>query len=122
MIRGLDHLQVAIPKGREREARQFYGELLGLEEIEKPDSLKHRGGVWYKLGDWELHLGVEEDFRPAKKAHPAFQVEDLAALATRLEAKGYPRIADEVSLGYPRYFSNDPFGNRLEFLSRQAST
>ena len=118
MLRDIDHIQIAIPKGRERDARRFYGDLLGLEEIEKPEQLKSRGGLWYRLGGRQIHLGVEENFRPAKKAHPAFVVDDYSALKEKLKAAGYPQIEDDPLEGYERCFSNDPFGNRLEFLRK----
>jgi catechol 2,3-dioxygenase-like lactoylglutathione lyase family enzyme len=112
----LDHLQLAMPRGREAEARAFYGDLLGLPELTKPPNLAVRGGVWFALGAQQLHLGVEEDFRPARKAHPAFLVPDLDALRARLEQRGFAPYEDEPLAGYKRFYVADPFGNRLEFL------
>ena len=115
----LHHVQVAMPPGGEGEARVFYHEIVGLAEVEKPDSLKPRGGVWFKLGDRELHLGVEDPFRPAAKAHPGIHCRDLDALAARLEAAGAPLEWDDRLPGYRRFYTQDPFGNRLEFLTER---
>ena len=113
----LDHLQVAMPRGEEAAARAFYGRVLGLAEIPKPEPLAARGGVWFQCGAQQLHLGVEEDFRPAKKAHPAFAVDDLDALARDLEAGGYRVVVDSVQPeGGRRIFTEDPFGNRVELI------
>lgn len=113
---GLDHLQLAMPAGREAEARAFYGDLLGLAELKKPPHLQVRGGVWFALGSQQLHLGVEKDFRPAQKAHPAFLVNGLGGLRTRLAQHGYPPYEDEPLAGFNRFYVADPFGNRLELL------
>jgi len=116
-----DHIQVAMPRGEEAAARAFYGRVLGLTEISKPEALAVRGGVWFQCGAQQLHLGVEEDFRPAKKAHPAFAVDDLDALAKDLETSGYRVVVDSVQLqGGRRIFTEDPFGNRVE-LTQQGS-
>jgi catechol 2,3-dioxygenase-like lactoylglutathione lyase family enzyme len=112
----LDHLQLAMPRGREAEARAFYAGILGLTEIMKPANLVVRGGVWFALGSQQLHLGVEADFRPAKKAHPAFLVHDIAGLRARLEQQGYAPYEDEPLTGYARFYVADPFGNRLELM------
>lgn len=112
----LDHVQLAMPQGREDDARTFYGGVLELEELEKPDPLKPKGGVWFRLGAHQLHLGVETPFFPAKKAHPAFQVEDLDALAKRLEHAGFSLQWNEDIPGVRRFHTDDVFGNRLEFL------
>ena len=112
----LDHLQLAMPRGREAEARAFYGGILGLRELAKPANLAVRGGVWFQLGTQQLHLGVEGDFRPAKKAHPAFLVRDLGALRARLKQNGYSPYEDEPLDGYKRCYVADPFGNRLELM------
>ena len=112
----LDHLQLAMPPAREAEARAFYGDLLGLRELTKPANLAVRGGVWFQLGTQQLHLGVEGDFRPAKKAHPAFLVRDLAGLRARLEQNGFEPCEDEPLQGYERCYVADPFGNRLELM------
>lgn len=112
----LDHLQLAMPRGREAEARAFYGDLLGLPELTKPPNLAARGGLWFALGAQQLHLGVEEDFRPARKAHPAFLADDLDGLRAALEQRGFAPYEDEPLAGYKRFYVADPFGNRLEFL------
>jgi catechol 2,3-dioxygenase-like lactoylglutathione lyase family enzyme len=112
----LDHFQLAMPRGREAEARAFYGDILGLQELTKPVNLAVRGGVWFQLGTQQLHLGVEGDFRPAKKAHPAFLVHNLAGLRARLEQSGFEPYEDEPLDGYERCYVADPFGNRLELM------
>jgi catechol 2,3-dioxygenase-like lactoylglutathione lyase family enzyme len=112
----LDHLLLAMPRGEEAKARAFYGDLLGLTELKKPANLEVRGGVWFALGTQQLHLGVEKDFRPALKAHPAFLVRDLAGLRARLAQHGYAPYEDEPLDGYQRFYVADPFGNRLELL------
>jgi len=112
----LDHVQLACPPGAEDEARAFYGGLLGLAEIEKPEPLRERGGVWFLCGPHQLHLGVEADFRPARKAHPALRAsgeEELEALAERL---GEVRWDSELP-GFRRFYVDDPFGNRIELLA-----
>ena len=116
-IVGIHHVQLAMPPGEEEAGREFYGGLLGLPEVDKPSELAPRGGLWFRSGSVEVHLGVErEDFRPASKAHPAFLVDGLDALRARLEAAGY-RIDEDVPLeGYRRFHVRDPFGNRLELL------
>jgi catechol 2,3-dioxygenase-like lactoylglutathione lyase family enzyme len=113
---GLDHLQLAMPRGKETEARAFYAGILGLTELQKPPNLAPRGGVWFSIGSQQLHLGVEQDFRPAKKAHPAFLVRDLRGLCARLEQHGFSPYEDEPLVGYERCYVADPFGNRLELL------
>jgi catechol 2,3-dioxygenase-like lactoylglutathione lyase family enzyme len=117
-ILGIDHVQVAAPRGCEAEARAFYGGLLGLEELEKPAPLRARGGCWFRAGGNELHVGVEEPFAPARKAHPGFLVDDLATLAERLRGQGIEVTPDETIPGVERAYVADPFGNRLEL--RQA--
>ena len=113
---GLDHLQLAMPRGKETEARAFYAGILGLTELQKPPNLAPRGGVWFSIGSQQLHLGVEQDFRPAKKAHPAFLVRNLRGLCARLEQHGFSPYEDEPLVGYERCYVADPFGNRLELL------
>jgi len=113
-ILGIDHVQVAAPAGCEDEARAFYGGLLGLEEIPKPPTLAARGGCWFRAGAQELHVGVEEPFAPARKAHPGLVADDLDALAARLRAAGYVVVPDEAIPGARRFHVADPFGNRLE--------
>jgi catechol 2,3-dioxygenase-like lactoylglutathione lyase family enzyme len=117
----LDHLQLAMPRGREAEARAFYGDILGLKELTKPPNLAARGGVWFALGTQQFHLGVEQDFHPAKKAHPAFLAENLEDLRERLQSSGFAPYEDEPLAGYDRFYVADPFGNRLEFLRPKRS-
>lgn len=114
-VRGLDHVQVAMPRGAEAQAREFYGTLLGLEEIPKPTELAARGGAWFRCGQLQLHLGVEDDFRAAKKAHPAFLVDDLQGLVECLTASGYA-VQVEQRVDVERAFTADPFGNRVELV------
>lgn len=116
MITGLDHVQVAIPVGGEPTAREYYSAVLGMEEIAKPPALAVRGGCWFTSGGAVLHLGVEEPFAPAKKAHPAFLVTDLDALAAALGERGASITRSDGELpGIRRFHTFDPFGNRLEF-------
>jgi catechol 2,3-dioxygenase-like lactoylglutathione lyase family enzyme len=117
-VLGIDHVQVAAPAGCEADARAFYGELLGLDELPKPESLAARGGCWFRAGAQELHVGVEDPFAPARKAHPGFLVDDLAALAERLRGAGVEVVPDESMPSVERAYAADPFGNRLEL--RQA--
>lgn len=112
----IDHIQVAAPKGGEAEARQFYSEVLDMKEIEKPGPLKGRGGVWFEFGSFQLHVGIDEPFVPAKKAHPAFKVAGYEALQKHLTAQGVEFRTDDSIRGVERFFVFDPFGNRLEFL------
>ncbi|MGH9052667.1 MAG: VOC family protein [Acidimicrobiia bacterium] len=112
----LHHVQVAMPPGKEEEARAFYGGLLGLEEVAKPPALARRGGCWFRRGEVELHLGVEEDFRPARQAHAALLVDDLDGLAARLAESGFEPAWDSDLPGHRRLYTTDPFGNRLELL------
>jgi catechol 2,3-dioxygenase-like lactoylglutathione lyase family enzyme len=116
MLKDIDHVQIAIPAGGEERARDFYGRVLGLQEIEKPEHLRKRGGLWFSLGTRQLHLGAEKEFRPARKAHPAFLVEDVAVVKRALESDGNKVASDEPLPGYDRIYADDPFGNRLEFL------
>ena len=114
MVEGLDHVQLACPRGGEDEARRFYGHLLGLREIDKPEPLRSRGGVWFECGSQQLHLGVEEPFAPARKAHPALLVRSVEALGARL-----PAVRWDADLpGYRRFYVSDPFGNRVELLAK----
>ena len=116
-IKALDHVQLAMPAGREAEARAFYQDILGIPEIAKPPVLARRGGCWFERGNLKIHLGVEAEFRPARKAHPALIVEDLPALKVALAAAGSALRADDAPLaGYDRIFVDDPFGNRIELL------
>ncbi len=116
-IVGLDHVQLAMPPGREDEAEAFYAGLLGFERLPKPAPLAARGGCWFARGTTAVHLGVEEDFRPARKAHPAFVVRDLADLEAALGAAGVQvRPNPDREAGQGAYV-DDPFGNRIEFMA-----
>jgi catechol 2,3-dioxygenase-like lactoylglutathione lyase family enzyme len=119
-LEAIDHVQLAMPAGEEPKARAFYSGILGLAEIPKPPVLAARGGAWFASGSVQVHLGVEADFRPARKAHPAFRVLDLGALAERLHAAGLDVVPDADLPGYSRFYVSDPFGNRLEFLESQS--
>lgn len=114
-ILGLDHIQLAIPEGGEDRARAFFVELLEMREVEKPANLSSKG-CWFESGALNLHLGVDPEFRPARKAHPALLVNDLDALRKRLEGAGYQVADDKPIEGYCRFFAHDPFGNRIEFM------
>ncbi len=116
-VLGLDHVQLAAPPGCEEAARRFFGGLLGLAEVEKPEPLRSRGGVWFALGTQQLHVGVEDRHAPARKAHPALAVRDLAALAARLEAAGAPVQWDGSLPGGRRFYTDDPWGNRIELVA-----
>jgi catechol 2,3-dioxygenase-like lactoylglutathione lyase family enzyme len=118
-ILGLDHVQLAAPPGCEPAAREFYGGLLGLAEIPKPAALAGRGGVWFRLGGQQLHIGVEPGFSPARKAHPAFAVraDELDRLADRLARAGVPVTWAAELQGVRRFYAEDPWGNRLELLA-----
>jgi catechol 2,3-dioxygenase-like lactoylglutathione lyase family enzyme len=121
MIRGIDHVQVLAPVGSEDEARSFFGALLGLDEVPKPDALAARGGVWFAVGAaQQLHVSVEEPFAPATRAHPAFVVDDLDGLRDRLEQAEVPVRDDVPWEGVRRFHASDPFGNRIEFLEDAA--
>lgn len=115
-IVGLHHIQLAMPKGGEDLALGFYRDVLGLPQVAKPAELAGRGGVWFEQGTLRLHLGVEDGFRPARKAHPAFQVSDLTALITHLKAHAIEVRPDNNLAGFHRVFVDDPFGNRIELL------
>ncbi len=116
MITGIDHVQLAIPAGAEPVARSFYGVLLGMTELAKPAPLAARGGCWFRSGAATVHLGVEEPFHPARKAHPAFLVSSLDNLSARLAGAGFECVrADHEIPGIRRFHVHDPFGNRIEF-------
>lgn len=116
-ITGLHHVQLAMPPGQEQTATEFYEGLLGIPRVPKPAELEARGGCWFETAEVRIHLGVEQDFRPAAKAHPALVVEGIGALRSKLAANNVA-VADGASLpGFTRFYANDPFGNRLEFLS-----
>jgi catechol 2,3-dioxygenase-like lactoylglutathione lyase family enzyme len=113
----LDHVQVCIPRGAESEAREFYGRLLGLEEIEKPEAIRKNGGMWYSVAGAQLHVGVEESVAPSKR-HPAFEVENVEGVRAFLERNGV-RTKDETAIpGMSRFSLLDPFGNRIELLEK----
>jgi catechol 2,3-dioxygenase-like lactoylglutathione lyase family enzyme len=118
-IVGLDHVQVAAPVGGEEEARRFYGDVLGLAEVAKPPALRGRGGVWFACGAQQLHVGVTDDFTPARKAHPALRVDraDLDLIAGRLAGAGSSVEWDEAIPGARRFYTADPWGNRIELLA-----
>ncbi|MGX1760538.1 VOC family protein [Streptomyces lydicus] len=116
MITGLDHIQLAAPPGTEDALRAYYADLLGMTETPKPPALAARGRCWFEAGTARLHLGIESDFRPSKKAHPGIRVHGIAALAARLSAAGATVTWDDHLPGHRRFYSTDPVGNRLEFL------
>ncbi|TAA73597.1 VOC family protein [Planococcus salinarum] len=112
----IDHVQVAAPRGSEVEAIGFYSGILGMKEVGKPEPLQARGGVWFEFGSFQLHVGIEEPFAPARKAHPAFRVSGYEEMQTQLKEKGMEVKVDDSIPGVERFFVFDPFGNRLEFL------
>lgn len=116
-IVGVDHVQLAMPRGEEEKARLFYAGLLGIPERPKPAELVKRGGAWFESAHVKIHLGVESDFRPTRKAHPALLVEGLAQLTEKLRDAGY-EVEDEPMDGRARIYVNEPFGNRLELIER----
>jgi len=113
-VLGLDHVQLAAPRGCEAAARTFFGNLLGMEELPKPEPIRARGGVWFRAGAQELHVGVEDPFAPARKAHPGLVVDDLDAIRKRFRVSGVAYEDDDKIEGIDRLFVHDPFGNRLE--------
>ncbi len=115
-VHHLDHLQLAMPIGREDDARTFYTGVLGIPEVPKPLHLASRGGCWFENGPLKVHLGVEAEFVPARKAHPAFIVDDLHGLAGRLRRGGYRVVEDQPLARYDRLYVDDPFGNRIELM------
>ncbi|MBW4040739.1 MAG: glyoxalase [Acidobacteria bacterium] len=117
----LHHVQLAMPRGEESTARAFWAGVLGMTELTKPPVLAARGGCWFRGGGLEVHLGVEDPFAPARKAHPGVLVRDLPALAERLENTGLTVTWDDGFPGHHRFYVSDPFGNRLEFLEPDAS-
>lgn len=117
---GIDHVQLAAPPGCEAEARRFFGELLGLPELEKPAALALRGGLWFQCGAQQIHIGIEQDFRPARKAHPALRLRDevsVEMLEARLKAAGIVTRRDIEVEDAARFFAEDPWGNRVEFVA-----
>ncbi len=119
-VEGIDHVQLAMPAGPEAEAlaQGFFAELLGLPRVQKPPELAARGGCWFERGPAKVHLGVEEDFRPARKAHPGLAVSHLDALCRLLDRSGYPTRRTEDVPGQPQWYVDDPFGNRIELVPR----
>jgi catechol 2,3-dioxygenase-like lactoylglutathione lyase family enzyme len=115
----LDHVQLASPLDSEEEARHFYRDKLGFEEIEKPETLKNNGGVWFQAGAVHIHIGTESPFAPAKKAHPAIRVKNLEALKVQLQKEDIDFQVDDRLPGAHRFYVADPFGNRIEFLEWQ---
>jgi hypothetical protein len=116
----IDHVQIAIPKDGEDAGRVFFGVLLGLKEIPKPDDMAIRGGCWFATGEKQIHLGVDSDFRSALKAHVALNTDRLDELRARLEKADYTTYDDTAVDGRHRFFTHDPFGNRIEFMDRTA--
>lgn len=117
VLDGIDHVQLAAPPGCEAEARAFFGGLLGLEELEKPEPLRGRGGAWFRVGAQELHVGVASPFAPATKAHPAFHVASYDELLARLRRAGVEVREDSVLPGVRRCYVDDPWGNRIELVA-----
>ena len=118
-ILSIDHVQIAMPVGEEEKARAFYVNVLGFVEIPKPTELAKRGGAWFQSQNVQLHLGVEADFKPARKAHPAFIVSDLDLLITKVQVAGYETDTSQPPLdGYKRAHVFDPFGNRIELMEK----
>jgi catechol 2,3-dioxygenase-like lactoylglutathione lyase family enzyme len=118
MIKGIDHVQLAIPVGGENKARAFYQDVLGLAEVPKPADMAGRGGCWFENEAVKVHVGVELDFRPAQKAHPAFLVTDLDPIISVLRDGGWAVNRDSGLDQYRRIFTEDPFGNRIELMQR----
>ncbi len=115
-VRRLDHVQLAMPSGQEEIAIAFYEGVLGIPHVPKPPHLATRGGCWFESGELKIHLGVDEEFRPARKAHPALIVDDVRAMADVVSAAGLRIVDDEPLAGYERVYADDPFGNRIELM------
>jgi len=115
-VAAIEHVQLAMPPGKEAAAREFYEGVLGIPEVPKPPHLAKRGGAWFERGTLKIHLGVEADFRPARKAHPALLVVDLEGLIARLKEHSIKVIDDDPLEGYLRVYVADPFGNRIELM------
>jgi catechol 2,3-dioxygenase-like lactoylglutathione lyase family enzyme len=118
---GLQHVQIEAPPGCEAAARAFYHDILGLKEIEKPERLKQRGGVWFLCGAQQVHIGVTDPFVPRRKGHPAFEVRHLARWRVLLTQAGVPISEDEPLPGWSRFYIQDPWGNRIELLEQENS-
>ena len=120
MFDRIDHIQLAMPPGKESTAREFYAGVLGMVESEKPEALRARGGAWFRSGDVAIHLGVERDFRPARKAHPALRTRNYETLIDRLKRAGYDVTPDPILIdGCERCYVHDPFGNRIELIANR---
>jgi catechol 2,3-dioxygenase-like lactoylglutathione lyase family enzyme len=115
-VRAIDHVQLAMPAGGEERATAFYETLLGIPRVAKPAHLASRGGCWFETDHVRIHLGVDADFRPARKAHPALVVQGLNALLSTLAAAGVAVTSDQPLAGYERVYVDDPFGNRIELM------
>ncbi|MFI6149006.1 VOC family protein [Streptomyces sp. NPDC051109] len=120
MLSAVDHVQLAAPPGSEERLRAYYTHVLGMTEVPKPPVLAARGGCWFEAGPVRLHLGVEEDFRPARKAHPGLRVTGIEAYARRLSDRGAQVVWDDDLPGHRRFYSEDPVGNRIEFLEEHS--
>ena len=118
LVLSINHVQLAMPAGQEAVAKSFYSGVLGFKPVEKPEHLRARGGCWFQSEGVDLHLGVDPQFAPARKAHPAFLVRSLSEVAARLERFGIEAVEDTQLEGYQRFHCSDPFGNRLEFMER----
>ncbi|MFE4077478.1 VOC family protein [Peribacillus sp. YIM B13477] len=116
IFKAIDHIQLAAPKDSEDTARKFFKNIFGFDEVEKPEELKKRGGVWFEFGNYQIHIGIEEPFYPAKKAHPAFEIENIEELKKHLVTNGIDVIEDDKLPGAKRFYISDPFGNRMELL------
>ena len=112
----IDHVQLAMPKGGEEKARAFYSGILGMTELVKPEALTKRGGAWFQAGSVQIHLGIEDDFRPAKKAHVALAFRNAATFRTKLSSSSYRVQDDNLIPGVKRFYTDDCFGNRIEFI------
>ena len=119
MIKRIHHVQITVPKGAEQQAMAFYCGVLGLPEVEKPDSLKGRGGFWIKVGDRDVHIGTEDGFDRLKaKAHVAYEVTDISTWREKLQTAGIQPLDSVPIEGFDRFEARDPFGNRIEFIQR----
>jgi catechol 2,3-dioxygenase-like lactoylglutathione lyase family enzyme len=121
LVTAIHHVQLAMPTGAEDSADAFYAGVLGMSRIPKPPELQRRGGCWFGGQGFEVHLGVEEPFAPARKAHPAFVVQDLEAARAGLRSAGFDIVEDTQLEGFERFYTSDPFGNRIEILARASS-
>ncbi|MFJ8262633.1 VOC family protein [Rummeliibacillus sp. NPDC094406] len=115
-FKSIDHIQLAAPKGSEEIARKFYNDILEFKEVEKPATLKKNGGVWFASGNIQVHIGIEEPFFPSKKAHPAFEIENIEELKIHFSKNQVEYVEDELLPGANRMYIFDPFGNRIELL------